>query len=108
MDEEQFSDNVAVIDEYAASKGVESVPLGSGETQPAAQVPSVGRIAHFVDAQQWHLAAIITGTTVEGGADLHVFPYRTKGGEFAAAHDEGVVAYSDEKTPGTWHWPERE
>lgn len=73
-----------------------------------AQVPSVGRIVHFVHGSA-HYAAIITapdytypdpvgGVDIQGDA-LTVFPPNEA--PFT------VVTNNDESgTSGTWHWPE--
>jgi hypothetical protein len=88
-----------------AKFNVPDVVLPVAAVQP--QEPTVGRIVHFVNREHRHLAAIITGVA-DDEADIHVFPYRTKGGEFAAAHDIALVEHDEEKVRNTWHWPERE
>lgn len=86
----------------------EAAPGGAPQQ---AQGPSIARIVHYVTAKGDHLAAIVTRVPLGPGtqaADLHVFPHRTHGGEWSAAHDLGAIAYGAEMQPGTWHWPERE
>lgn len=73
----------------------------------AEQVPSIGRVVHFVYGDQHH-AAIITavssrlrgddGTDLEGQT-LLVMPPMEQPYSTVAAHDA-------EFAPATWHWPE--
>ena len=72
----------------------------------AEQVPSVGRVVHFVYGYR-HYAAIITDPTpllppndlLAGGQSLVVFPPNVESFTSIAIHDEGGA-------PATWHWPE--
>jgi hypothetical protein len=79
---------------------------------------SIGRIVHYVmpDDCDWvdfnglpvsgqHYPAIIVGIEAQNEIDaivnLHVFHNAPSAGF------RDRVYYSDEKTSGTWHWPER-
>lgn len=72
----------------------------------AEQVPSIGRVVHFVDGAL-HCAAIITdpapllpdGDPLAGGQSLVVFPPNVESFTNIALFDTGGA-------PGTWHWPE--
>ena len=72
----------------------------------AEQVPSIGRVVHFVNGLQ-HQAAIITdpaprlpdGDPLFGGQSLCVFPPNYESFTTIALHDEAGA-------PATWHWPE--
>lgn len=61
--------------------------------------PSVGRIIHFMYADECR-AAIITGIQEDAVVSLCVF--NPQG--LAFIH---TVDYDEERTPATWHWPER-
>jgi hypothetical protein len=83
--------------------------MSEGENKPQQapkQVPSTGRIVHFVYGDQ-HYAAIITAPaarqigpdgTIEGQG-LVVFPPGDEAFTTVAVNDESGA-------PGTWHWPE--
>lgn len=64
------------------------------------QVPSVGRVVHFVNGDQ-HVPAIITdpGEHADSMQALTVFPPNEP--PFTT-----VAPRSDDGTPATWHWPE--
>lgn len=72
----------------------------------AEQVPSIGRVVHFVNGDQ-HCAAMITdpapvlpnGDELQGGQSLVVFPPNLESFTTIALFDDGG-------TPATWHWPE--
>lgn len=70
----------------------------------AEQVPSVGRVVHFVYGDK-HVAALITDPSfvVEegqpGNTALVVFPPMEPWFSTIAFHDESCA-------PATWHWPE--
>lgn len=74
--------------------------------QKPQQVPSIGRVVHFVYGDQ-HYAAIITAThsRLDGpegrieGQTLTVFPPLDPPFTTVAGYDEGGA-------PTTWHWPE--
>jgi hypothetical protein len=74
--------------------------------QKPQQVPSVGRVVHFVYGDQ-HCAAIITAAHsreigpdgVTEGQTLTVFPPMDQPFTTVAVHDEAGA-------PATWHWPE--
>lgn len=75
----------------------------------AEQVPSVGRIVHFMYGGD-HVPAIITGfplkTDVQGDDAAYLTVFLP-----AAAPFTTVAAHQDEVFPGTWnnatwHWPE--
>ena len=69
------------------------------------QVPSVGRVVHFVNGDQ-HCAAIITDPSFvvaegpPGNTALVVFPPMEQAFRTIAFYDESGA-------PATWHWPER-
>lgn len=75
------------------------------ESKPQ-QVPSVGRVVHFVYGGQ-HVPAIITdpafvvpeGATEFVGQAMTVFPVNAPPFTTVAAYDEAA-------TGGSWHWPE--
>lgn len=65
---------------------------------------AIGRVAHFVEADGDHSAAMITYVGQETTVNLFVMrsvPY---------VDNRAVqnVEYSEEPKPGTWHFPERE
>ena len=62
------------------------------------QVPSVGRVVHFVYGDQ-HVPAIITDPANGLTVHLTVFPVGEPPFTDLAGHDESGA-------PGTWHWPE--
>lgn len=70
------------------------------------QVPSIGRVVHFVYGDQ-HYAAIITAPAAREigpdgaieGQGLTVFPPGDAPFTTVAMHDENCA-------PATWHWPE--
>lgn len=76
--------------------------------QKSQQVPSVGRVVHFVYGDK-HVPAIITEPEVctpdpVGGVDmtweaLTVFPVGEQPFTTLAAYDPAAI-------PATWHWPE--
>jgi hypothetical protein len=79
-----------------------------GVIEMAEQVPSVGRVVHFVYGDT-HVPAIVTEPEVRtpdpiGGVDmvweaLTVFPVGEPPFTTVAAFDPGC-------SPATWHWPE--
>jgi len=70
----------------------------------AEQVPSIGRMVHFVYGAR-HVPAIITDPAFSLGADapdaqaLTVFPVN-------APYFTTVATLDSSCEPGTWHWPE--
>jgi hypothetical protein len=72
----------------------------------AEQVPSVGRVVHYVSASGACRPALIIDArdhTDDGTIDLYVMQYSAEGGAKQAIqvkHDEGY------KDHFTWHWPE--
>jgi hypothetical protein len=72
----------------------------------AEQVPSVGRVVHFVNGDV-HCAALITdpepvlpdGDPLSGGQSLVVFPPNIESFTNIALFDPAFA-------PATWHWPE--
>lgn len=75
---------------------------------PEMQVPSVGRIVHYVAygtpggeyAEGAHRAAIITELGVNGQCALAIL---NPTGMFF----NECVPHGEHLAPGTWHWPER-
>lgn len=69
------------------------------------QVPSIGRVVHFVNGNT-HCAAIITDPApvlrdddeLLGGQSLVVFPPNYE--SFTT-----IALFDPADTPGTWHWP---
>lgn len=66
--------------------------------QKPQQVPSIGRVVHFVYGDQ-HLAAIITDPANGLTVHLTVFPV----GEPSFTT---LAGYDPEGASATWHWPE--
>lgn len=72
----------------------------------ADQVPSIGRVVHFVYGDQ-HCAAIITDPApvlpaddpLSGGQSLVVFPPNI-------SMFTNIAIFDPNGTPATWHWPE--
>jgi hypothetical protein len=72
----------------------------------AEQVPSIGRVVHFVYGDV-HCAAFITdpapvlpdGDPLSGGQSLVVFPPNLE--SFTT-----IAVFSADAAPATWHWPE--
>lgn len=71
--------------------------MSEGEKKPQ-QVPSVGRVVHFVYGDQ-HVPAIITDPANGLTVHLTVFPV----GELLFTD---LAGYDESGAPGTWHWPE--
>lgn len=73
------------------------------------ETATVGRIVHYVCPEtKADRAAIVTEVRTKGAIDLTVFrprssPHFHEGGEYYPCG----VGYCPDKTPGTWHWPER-
>jgi hypothetical protein len=67
----------------------------------AVQVPSIGRVVHFVLASGKHCPALITEVNWHDGHDqsLTIFPPQSE-------PFWDVVSYSEDPKRGTWHWPE--
>lgn len=66
--------------------------------------PTVGRIVHYVDGDENHVAAIIASVyPLSNRVNLAVFD--TDGVCYRAV---GIYESQDEKRQDTWHWPERE
>lgn len=66
------------------------------------QKPSIGRIVHYVNFANQHLAAIVTKVT-DDAVHLVVFNPAT-----AYTDYQFDIVFSELPTPDTWHWPERE
>jgi hypothetical protein len=72
--------------------------------------PSIGRTVHFVLPNQQHVPAIITKVIGKGEptedslVNLQVFLDSEKGG---VKHAAKVSQAQANKSPGTWHEPER-
>lgn len=71
-----------------------------------AQLPSVGRVVHYADQAGECTAATITGVRMETIAptqeiDLVAFS------DVAVTFHQHVFPDHTDRTPGTWHWPER-
>lgn len=69
-----------------------------------------GRIVHYVAYNSRHLAGIVTGAgDAENTADLAVFTNmkNVAGNKNGGLQFHFEVAYSENKEPGTFHWPER-
>lgn len=75
------------------------------------QVPSIGRVVHYVRDNGHHRPAVIVRVWDEtkGLVNLQVF----NDGDGSTSNDkapnvEWVCSrfHSDDPTPGTWHWPE--
>lgn len=66
------------------------------------QVPSVGRVVHFVTTNLTHYPADITSVSPEGHITLFV-----KDSGLGATYFQYRVPFDPDCAPGTWHWPER-
>jgi hypothetical protein len=69
----------------------------------AEQVPSVGRVVHYVSASGAHRPAIVVDVTGDDELTIFVMQYGVEGGcktLVQIKHDEGY------KDHFTWHWPE--
>lgn len=62
------------------------------------QVPSVGRVVHFVNGIQ-HVPAIITDPA--NGLTVHLTVFPVDEPPFT-----DLVGYDESGKPATWHWPE--
>lgn len=79
------------------------------------QVPSVGRIVHYVAYNHTCLAAIITAVKTDSTArlvDLALFTSMnnvngTKNGGLQFHFDIPADLEGPDYVPGSWHWPER-
>lgn len=78
--------------------------------QPVAPPKGIteGRIAHYVAFNHRHLASIIIGHEGGGKVDLAVFTNmpNANGVKNFGTQFHQDIEYSDEKKPGTWHFPE--
>lgn len=66
-----------------------------------------GRIVHYVAYNMRNLAAIVIGGDFESGTvNLGVFSDmpNVRGGVNMGLQFQAGVPYSEEPTPGTWHW----
>lgn len=68
------------------------------------QVPSVGRIVHFVATNGKHCAAIITDVSAADVVTLFIMDPILN----LAGFMYGVLLDPDATTTLSWHWPERE
>lgn len=70
-----------------------------------------GRIVHYVAYNGRHLAAIITGYSVDkpGNCNLAVFTdmANVNGDQSGGVQFHFNVHHDETPTPGRWHWPER-
>ena len=69
-----------------------------------------GRVVHYVAYNNRHLAAMVIGCIQElNEADLVVFTNmeNAAGKKNFGTQFHQDVKYSENKEPGTWHWPER-
>lgn len=78
----------------------------------AMSTPTIGRIVHYVlpsgPSKGQIRPAIIT--SVAPGLEtigLHVFVDGANDGEDASLHNSSATRLGDEKTHGTWFWPQR-
>lgn len=75
--------------------------------------PSVGRVVHYVargsaDGVFPPACRAATVTEVAGGDDMLIGAcVQNPTGLFFHSVAAGGVAYDQDKTPGSWHWPER-
>jgi hypothetical protein len=67
------------------------------------QKPSIGRIVHYVDAVDMHMAAIIVDVNVHAWAGVNLVVFDHGGNTFPRTG----VPFSAEPRESTWHWPER-
>jgi hypothetical protein len=67
--------------------------------------PTVGRITHYVDHPHDHFAAIIIAVSHfdDEGVTLTVFDPNE-----SVPLRQRYVTHDEDKSSGTWHWPERE
>jgi hypothetical protein len=73
--------------------------MSEQKSEKPQQVPSIGRVVHFVYGTQ-HVPAIITDPANGITVHLTVFPVGQPPFTDLVAQDEGA------KAGGTWHWPE--
>ena len=77
----------------------------------ASQLPSVGRIVHFVLPNSEHRAAMVVKIFCDdGSAQLQVFTDGSNDNSYCGDDNvrwETSVRYSEGNEPRTWHWPER-
>ena len=66
------------------------------------QRPTVGRIVHCANADERHLAGIVTEVRENGDIVVAVFNPEMRTVEWWVLGD-----YDEAFAPGTWHWPER-
>jgi hypothetical protein len=75
----------------------------------AAQLPSIGRIVHFVMPSGNHRPAIVVNVTAEGSSrpTLQIFTDSKNDHPRENIHQAHDVEYDEHGAFGTWHWPER-
>jgi hypothetical protein len=84
------------------------------ETTAPAGLPGLieGRIVHYVAYNMRHLAGMVIGhdaSTSYSQADLVIFTNMSNvnGVKNFGMQFHSDIQYSEEPTPGTWHWPEK-
>jgi hypothetical protein len=65
------------------------------------QVPSIGRVVHYVTTNLTHYPADIASVSPEGHITLFV-----KDSGLGAAYFQYRVRFDPLAAPNTWHWPE--